>query len=63
MLPFRECQWAPEHVALLLGRPVLGFRTEVQSTLTELQACTHLNDMLRCLAEVPALATAVDANG
>ncbi len=55
VLPFPECQWAPEHVTLLLGRPVQGFRTEVQSTLTELQACTHLNDMLRCLAEVPAL--------
>ena len=55
-------QWAPEHVTLLLGRPVQGFRTEVQSTLTELQACTHLNDMLRCLAEVPALSSVITAN-
>lgn len=62
VLPFRECQWAPEHVVLLLGRPVHGFRTEVQNTLVELQACTHLNDMLRCLAEVPALAAAIRAN-
>jgi hypothetical protein len=61
VLPFPECQWAPEHAALMVGRPVLGFRTDVQSTLTELQACTHLNDMLRCLAEVPALAAAVTA--
>jgi hypothetical protein len=38
---------------------VRSFRTDVQSTLTELQACTHLNDMLRCLAEVPALAAAI----
>ena len=52
-----------EHVTLLVGRPVQGFRTEVQSTLTELQACTHLNDMLRCLAEVPALSAAITANG
>jgi hypothetical protein len=59
VLPFPECQWAPEHVALLIGRPVRSFRTDVQSTLTELQACTHLNDMLRCLAEVPALAAAI----
>jgi hypothetical protein len=56
VLPFPECQWAPEHAALMVGRPVRTFRTEVQTTLTELQACTHLNDMLRCLAEVPALA-------
>ena len=56
MLPFPECQWAPEHVVLLIGQPVRSFRTDVQTTLTELQACTHLNDMLRCLTEVPALA-------
>ena len=41
--------------------PVDGFRTSVQETLTELQCCTHLNDMLRCLAEVPALAAALAA--
>jgi hypothetical protein len=59
VLPFPECQWAPEHVTLLVGRPVESFRTDVQTTLAELQACTHLNDMLRCLAEVPALARAI----
>jgi hypothetical protein len=62
VLPFPECQWAPEHAALLVGRPVQSFRTDVQTTLTELQACTHLNDMLRCLTEVPALAAAVAAH-
>jgi hypothetical protein len=62
VLPFPECQWAPEHVVLLIGRPVQSFRTDVQTTLTELQACTHLNDMLRCLTEVPELASAVAAN-
>jgi hypothetical protein len=61
VLPFPECQWAPEHAALLVGRPVQSFRTDVQTTLTELQACTHLNDMLRCLTEVPALAAAIAA--
>jgi hypothetical protein len=59
VLPFPECQWAPEHVTLLIGRHVTTFRTDVQSTLTELQACTHLNDMLRCLAEVPALSATI----
>ena len=48
-----------EHVAALSAMPVRTFRTDVQETLTELQCCTHLNDMLRCLAEVPALARAV----
>ena len=60
VLPFPECQWAPEHVTLLVGRPVQTFRTDVQTTLMELQCCTHLNDMLRCLAEVPALSAAID---
>jgi hypothetical protein len=61
VLPFPECQWAPEHAALMVGRPVQSFRTDVQTTLTELQACTHLNDMLRCLTEVPALAATIRA--
>ncbi len=60
VLPFPECQWAPPHVDLLLGLPVETFRTNVQATLTEIQSCTHLNDMLRCLAEVPALAAVLD---
>jgi hypothetical protein len=61
VLPFPECQWAPEHAVLMVGRPIDTFRTQVQTTLTELQACTHLNDMLRCLTEVPALAAAIAA--
>jgi hypothetical protein len=62
VLPFRECQWAPPHVDLLVGRPVETFRTSVQSTLTDIQSCTHLNDMLRSLAEVPALAAALESS-
>jgi hypothetical protein len=61
VLPFPECPWAAPHVTQLVGLPVLTFRTDVQETLTELECCTHLNDMLRCLAEVPALAAAVEA--
>jgi hypothetical protein len=56
VLPFPECQWAAPNVKELHGTPVSSFRTRVQQTLTELRACTHLNDMLRSLAEVPALA-------
>jgi hypothetical protein len=59
VLPFPECQWAAPHAGQLAGLPVAGFRSRVQQTLTELQACTHLNDMLRCLAEVPPLAAAL----
>jgi hypothetical protein len=56
VLPFPECKWAAPHAGGLAGLPVSRFRTSVQETLTELRACTHLNDMLRGIAEVPALA-------
>ena len=59
VLPFPECPWAASHVSTLVGRRVDGFRTGVQETLTELECCTHLNDMLRCLAEVGHLASAL----
>jgi hypothetical protein len=61
VLPFPECPGAAAHVDQLVGMQVGGFRTSVQDTLRELEACTHLNDMLRCLAEVHALATHVEA--
>jgi len=60
VLPFPECQWAAPNVDLIIGMHVDRFRTSVQETLTELQCCTHLNDMLRGLAEVPKLAAALD---
>jgi len=59
VLPFPECPWAAPHVRQLVGHPVRTFRTDVQQTLTELDCCTHLNDMLRCLAEVPVLAASL----
>ncbi len=59
VLPFPECQWAAPHAEQLKGTPVTSFRATVQQTLTELHACTHLNDMLRGLAEVPALVKAL----
>lgn len=60
VLPFPECKWAAPNVDRLEGADVTTFRTHVQQTLTELRACTHLNDQLRCLAEVPVLATHID---
>ena len=59
VLPFPECQLAAPHAEQLKGTPVTSFRSTVQRTLTELHACTHLNDMLRSLAEVPALVKAL----
>lgn len=60
VLPFPECPGAAPHAKQLVGMPVDAFRTSVQETLRELEACTHLNDMLRCLGEVHALADLVE---
>jgi Protein of unknown function (DUF2889) len=61
VLPFPECPWAAPHASELIGQRVGGFRTRVQDTLDELRCCTHLNDALRGLAEVPVLAEALTA--
>ncbi|HZP31337.1 MAG TPA: DUF2889 domain-containing protein [Acidimicrobiia bacterium] len=61
VLPFPECPWAAPNVRMLVGHHVRGFRTDVQQTLTELDCRTHLNDMLRCLSEVPVLALRLQA--
>jgi len=60
VLPFPECPGAAPHASQLVGMTVDSFRTSVQETLRELEACTHLNDMLRCLGEVHALAQIVE---
>lgn len=59
VLPYPECQWAAPNSVALVGLPVATFRYTVQEALTEMKSCTHLNDMLRCLAEVPRLAAAL----
>jgi DUF2889 family protein len=58
VLPFPECPWAAPYASKLVGMRVDSFRTSVQDTLAELQCCTHLNDMLRCLAEVRSSSSA-----
>ncbi len=55
VLPFVECPSAAGNVARLVGLPLAEFRTTVLETLSGLDCCTHLNDALRALAEVPVL--------
>ncbi len=56
VLPYRECPGAALETPRMLGRKVADFRTEIVSTLPSTLGCTHLNDVLRALADVPALA-------
>jgi len=56
ILPFSECPGAVHNTQRLIGSRIEDIRDEVLSQLRGPQGCTHLNDALRALAEVPKLA-------
>jgi len=56
ILPFRECPGASVKISRLVGKNVAEFRTTVPVELASTLGCTHLNDVARALADVPALA-------
>lgn len=56
ILPFRECPGASIKAARMVGQNVGEFRQAVLDTLIGTLGCTHLNDVLRALTDVPALA-------
>jgi hypothetical protein len=56
ILPFRECPGASMKAARMVGQNVADFRQAVLDTLFGTLGCTHLNDVLRALADVPTLA-------
>jgi hypothetical protein len=60
ILPYRECPAAAANVDVMLGRPLATFRRDVLDSLKGTLGCTHLNDVLRSLADVPALVAARD---
>jgi hypothetical protein len=55
VLPFEECPWAAPNVGRLVGQPVGALRQAVPDVLGGVAGCTHLNDLLRALADAPAL--------
>jgi len=57
VLPFDECPAAVTRIGQLVGLPLGELREEVVARLKTTEGCTHLNDELRALAEVPALVT------
>ena len=56
ILPFRECPGAAVKIGRLVGQPVAALRDAVPTILRSTLGCTHLNDVLRSLADVPVLA-------
>ncbi|MCW2580421.1 MAG: hypothetical protein JWR82_2022 [Blastococcus sp.] len=56
VLPYLECPTAAGGVHAMIGTPVADLRSAVLEQLKGAAGCTHLNDALRALAEVPVLA-------
>ena len=55
ILPYPECPSAIGNVSRIEGKPLADLRALVLEELPRMQGCTHLNDALRALAEVPVL--------
>jgi Protein of unknown function (DUF2889) len=55
VLPYAECPAAASYAGGIVGQRLADLRMTVLTTLTGTHSCTHLNDMLRALAEVPQL--------
>lgn len=55
VLPFPECPGAVRNAQGLVGSRLPEIRDNVLARLRGTQGCTHLNDALRALADVPAL--------
>ncbi|HEX3334648.1 MAG TPA: DUF2889 domain-containing protein, partial [Acidimicrobiales bacterium] len=61
VLPYIECPGAAPHAARMAGTALRTMRREVLDRLRSTECCTHLNDGLRSLAEVPVLAGSLSA--
>lgn len=59
VLPWRECPAAVASAARLVGRSLADARTVVREEFRGTTTCTHLNDQLRSLADVVAVAPLV----
>lgn len=55
VLPWVECPGALGSAQRLVGRPLAGLRPWVRKTFVGTSTCTHLNDVLRGLADVDHL--------
>lgn len=55
ILPFAECPGVVGNAVRLMGKRLDAIRDEVLALLRGPEGCTHLNDALRALADVPRL--------
>jgi Protein of unknown function (DUF2889) len=61
ILPFLTCPNAVPEATAVVGTPLAELRTTVLERLSRTHGCTHLNDAIRALAEVPVLLGQLDA--
>ena len=61
VLPHYECPMATLSVGRMVGQPLRNFRSSVNEKLPGIDGCTHMNDTLRSLAEVPVLVAQLPA--
>ena len=59
VLPYRECPGASPRAKYMEGASLKGFRLDVLEKLPGALGCTHLNDVLRSMADIPNLAAAL----
>ena len=59
VLPYVECPEAAPNASRLVGTELGALRAQVLEQLKNADCCTHLNDALRALAEVPVLAASL----
>jgi hypothetical protein len=60
ILPFLTCPNAVATAQYVVGTPLTELRATVLDRLARTNGCTHLNDALRALAEVPVLLAQLD---
>jgi hypothetical protein len=63
VLPATECPSAAASASLMVGAPVADLRALVRRELRGTATCTHLNDLLRSLADVAVLLRWADPQG
>lgn len=62
ILPNPECPEAVDNIARLVGSPLPRLRALALTELRGVLGCTHLNDALRALADMPKVARALSAS-
>lgn len=61
VIPYPDCPGAANEIDRLVGLPLAQLRERVLEELRGVESCTHLNDMIRALAELPDLVDATAA--